>query len=60
MTWLRGLWLRARYYLFRARFDREMEEEIRFHLELRAAEHSHAGMSAAPTARPIASPDATS
>ena len=24
-SWLRGLWLRARYYLFRARFDREME-----------------------------------
>jgi predicted permease len=42
---LRGLWLRARYYLFRARFDREMEEETRFHLDLRAAEHSQAGMS---------------
>jgi predicted permease len=45
MTWLRGLWLRARYYLFRDRFDREMDEEMRFHLDLRAAEHSRAGMS---------------
>ena len=45
MTRLRGLWLRARYYLFRDRFEREMEEEMRFHLELRAAEHSQAGMS---------------
>jgi len=44
MAWLRGLWLRARYYLFRERFDREMEEEMRFHLELRAAEHRHAGL----------------
>jgi len=45
MTWFRGLWLRGRYYLFRARYDREMDEEMRFHLELRAAEHSQAGMS---------------
>ena len=45
ITWLRGLWLRVRYYLFRARYDREMEEEMQFHLELRAAEHQHAGMS---------------
>src|SRR5215813_11140169 len=44
MSWLRGLWLRVRYYLFRTRYDREMEEEMRFHLELRAAEHQHAGM----------------
>src|SRR6478672_5587079 len=45
IDWLRALWLRARYYVFRARFDREMEEEMRFHLELRAAEHSRAGLS---------------
>jgi predicted permease len=43
-TWLRGLWVRLRYYLFRDRYDREMEEEMRFHLELRAAEHEHGGM----------------
>ena len=40
ISWLRGLWLRVRYYLFRARYDREMEEEMRFHLEIRAAEHA--------------------
>jgi len=45
LTWIRGLWLRTRYYLLRDRFDREMAEEMRFHLELRAAEHSQAGMS---------------
>ena len=45
MSWLRGLWLRVRYYLFRARYDREMEEEMRFHIESRAAEHAHAGLS---------------
>ena len=46
MSSLRGLWLRLRFYFFRARYDREMEEEMRFHLELRAAEHAHEGMSA--------------
>jgi predicted permease len=45
-TWLRGLWLRLRFYLFRERYDREMDEEMRFHLELREAEHRHDGMSA--------------
>ena len=44
ISWLRGLWLRLRYYVLRARYDREMEEEMRFHVELRAAEHQHAGM----------------
>ena len=43
ISWLRGLWLRLRYYVFRARYDREMEEEMRFHVELRAAEHQQAG-----------------
>jgi predicted permease len=45
ITWLRGLWLRVRYYLFRARYDREMEEEMQFHLELRAADQQRSGMS---------------
>jgi predicted permease len=45
ISWLRGLWLRVRYYLFRSRYDREMEEEMRFHVESRAAEHAHAGLS---------------
>jgi putative ABC transport system permease protein len=43
----RGLWIRLRYYLFRERYDREMEEEMRFHLELRAAAHEHDGLSEA-------------
>ena len=42
---LRRLWLRLRFYLFRARYDREMEEEMRHHLELRAADYASAGMS---------------
>ena len=41
---LRRFSLRLRYYLFRARFDRELEEEMRHHLELRAAEYEHEGM----------------
>ena len=45
IAWLRGLWLRVRYYLFRARYDREMDEEMQFHLELRAAEQQGSGMS---------------
>ena len=45
IDWLRGLWLRVKYYLFRARYDREMEEEMRFHLELREADNRQSGMS---------------
>jgi predicted permease len=44
---LRRAWLRLRFYLLRARYDREMEEEMRHHLELRAAEYARAGMSEA-------------
>src|SRR5688572_6250703 len=43
--WLRGLRLRAKFYVFRARYDREMEEEMRFHLDLRAADNRQSGMS---------------
>ena len=45
MDWMRGLWIRLRYYLFRSRYDREMAEEMRFHLELRAADNRQDGMS---------------
>ena len=45
IDWMRGLWIRLRYYLFRARYDREMEEEMRFHLDLRAADNRQNGMS---------------
>ena len=44
IDWLRGLWLRIRYYLFRAKYDREMQEEMRYHLELRAAENARDGL----------------
>jgi predicted permease len=42
---LRRSWLRFRFYLFRARYDREMEEEMQHHLDLRAAELARDGMS---------------
>jgi predicted permease len=44
---LRRSWLRLRFYLFRSRYDREMDEEMRHHLDLRAAELAHEGMSEA-------------
>ena len=39
------LWRRLRYYLRRERFDRELEEEMRFHLEMKAQENIGAGLS---------------
>jgi predicted permease len=44
---LRRWWLRLRFYLFRARYDREMEEEMRHHLDLRTAEYAREGKSEA-------------
>src|SRR4051812_44574580 len=38
------LWRRFLYYLRRDRFDRELEEEMRFHLEMKAAEYIDGGM----------------
>ena len=38
---------RARFYLHRARFERELAEEMRFHIEMKARDHESAGMSAA-------------
>jgi hypothetical protein len=46
MDQMNRLWLRLRYYLLRSRYDREMEEEMRHHLDLRAAEYLRVGMSA--------------
>src|SRR5918992_2460529 len=40
-------WLRLRFYVFRSRYDREMEEEMRHHLDLRAAAYESEGLSAA-------------
>ena len=38
------LWRRCLHYVRRVRFDRELEEEVRFHLEMRAEEYLAAGM----------------
>jgi putative ABC transport system permease protein len=37
-------WRRLLFYLRRDRFDRELEEEMRFHLEMKARENAEAGM----------------
>src|SRR5262247_3775349 len=41
---LSQLWRRLLFYLRRDRFDRELEEEMRFHLEMKAQENAEAGM----------------
>ncbi len=38
------LWRRLLFYLRRDRFDRELEEEMRFHLEMKAHENAETGM----------------
>jgi putative ABC transport system permease protein len=38
------LWRRLRFYLRRDQFDRELAEEMRFHLELKVEENLQAGM----------------
>ena len=40
------LWRRLLFYLRRDQFDRELEEEMRFHLEMKARENAEAGMEA--------------
>src|SRR5215510_6279598 len=42
---LSQLWRRLLFYLRRDRFDRELEEEMRFHLEMKAEENLAAGVS---------------
>jgi macrolide transport system ATP-binding/permease protein len=37
-----NLWRRLKWFLHRARYEREMEEEIRFHLALKATEQGNA------------------
>jgi macrolide transport system ATP-binding/permease protein len=41
---LSQLWRRLLFYLWRDRFDSELEEEMRFHLEMKAEENAEAGM----------------
>jgi putative ABC transport system permease protein len=45
MDKLSELWRRLLFYLRRDRFDRELEEEMRFHLEMKAGENLAAGIS---------------
>ncbi|MBO0800616.1 MAG: ABC transporter permease, partial [Blastocatellia bacterium] len=45
MEKLSQVWRRLLFYLRRERFDRELEEEMRFHLEMRAEENIAAGRS---------------
>src|SRR5262245_12395441 len=42
---LSQLWRRLLFYIRRDRFDRELEEEMRFHLEMKAEENLAAGIS---------------
>src|SRR5215475_4695727 len=44
MDKLSQLWRRLLFYMRRNQFDRELEEEMRFHLEMKAQENSEAGM----------------
>src|SRR5262245_4254311 len=44
MDKLLQIWRRLLFYLRRNRFDRDLEEEMRFHLELKARENAEAGM----------------
>ena len=44
MSRLYQLWRRMSHYVRRGQFDRELEEEMRFHLEMKAEEHVASGM----------------
>src|SRR5215208_737822 len=44
MSHLAQLWRRCSHHVRRDRFDRELEEEVRFHLEMKAEEYVAAGM----------------
>ena len=41
---LAALWRRARFYIHRERFERELADEMRFHLDMKAQAHEAAGM----------------
>jgi putative ABC transport system permease protein len=51
MSWHSGLSERLRALLFRAREEREMDEEMRFHMEMHAAENVRRGMAPEAAAR---------
>ncbi len=45
---LTQLWRRLQFLLRREQFDRELDEEMRFHLEMKAQENVEAGMGERP------------
>jgi putative ABC transport system permease protein len=45
MGWLHGIRLRWRGFLRRRRLERDLEDELKFHLELKAQHNREAGMS---------------
>jgi hypothetical protein len=44
MTWIGGLWRQLRHRLWGARFDQDLAEEMRLHLDLRAADKQADGL----------------
>ena len=44
MTWLKEIWRRLTFYWRQDQFDRELEEEMRFHLEMKTEDNLAAGM----------------
>lgn len=51
MRWLRGLLVRARWIVLRRAVEREMDEEIRFHLDMEAEKNVRTGMPSAEARR---------
>jgi predicted permease len=45
MSWMKGVRVRLRGWLFRSRVERELEEELRWHLEMETEKHVREGMS---------------
>ena len=43
MTWIAGTWLRLKALLFRRKFDRDLEDEMAFHLAMRQEKSGSAG-----------------
>lgn len=46
MRGIKDLWFRLNALFGRRRFDRELEDEVRFHLEMEAEKHRARGLSA--------------
>lgn len=47
MEWLAELWRRAKYLFWAREFDRDLEDELQFHLEMKQAAHEERGLAAA-------------